>query len=241
MRYLPEVARAKEMIAAGDIGDVLEVRGRGKEDARGGGEDLMLLGSHVLDLFRFFLGNPAWCFARVTEGGAPASKGHVRPGNEGIGPIAGDRIDAAYGGFSSAPATPAYFTSCRGAGSTPSRFGVRVLGTRGALSFEPSSPQKVYMTEDPRWGRDEKGWLAVSVPPDDVSTHLGDAQWLQHANVRIAADLIDAVERNREPVCGIRDARATLEMIWATYESHRTQAAVPLPLRSREHPLSRWA
>jgi hypothetical protein len=38
------------MIEAGQLGDILELRGRGKEDARGGGQDLMVLGTHIMDL-----------------------------------------------------------------------------------------------------------------------------------------------------------------------------------------------
>src|SRR5436305_722669 len=41
-RHSPRLARAKEMIASGRLGDLLELRGRGKEDPRGGGQDLMV-------------------------------------------------------------------------------------------------------------------------------------------------------------------------------------------------------
>src|SRR5262249_12053902 len=40
-RHSPRVARARELITSGRLGDLLELRGRGKEDARGGGQDLM--------------------------------------------------------------------------------------------------------------------------------------------------------------------------------------------------------
>jgi predicted dehydrogenase len=49
-RYSPRLQRVKEMIEAGQLGDILELRGRGKEDARGGGQDLMVLGTHIMDL-----------------------------------------------------------------------------------------------------------------------------------------------------------------------------------------------
>ena len=66
-RYSPRYRRIKQLIAEGAIGEVLEVRTRGKEDRRGGGEDLMVLGVHLLDLCRDLLGEPSWCFARVSE------------------------------------------------------------------------------------------------------------------------------------------------------------------------------
>src|SRR5947209_5794362 len=59
-RYSPRLVRIKEMIAAGRIGQLLEMRGRGKEDSRVGGEDLMVLGTHILDLMRFIAGDARW-------------------------------------------------------------------------------------------------------------------------------------------------------------------------------------
>src|SRR5947209_6234085 len=49
-RYSPRLERVRELIADGRLGDLLEMRGRGKEDGRGGGQDLMVLGTHILDL-----------------------------------------------------------------------------------------------------------------------------------------------------------------------------------------------
>lgn len=39
-QYSPVLDAVSKIIQAGEIGDVLELRGRGKEDQRGGGEDL---------------------------------------------------------------------------------------------------------------------------------------------------------------------------------------------------------
>ena len=46
-------------------------------------------------LIQFFGGNPTWCFATLTEQGKRVEKTNVREGNEGLGPLAGDRVDAA--------------------------------------------------------------------------------------------------------------------------------------------------
>ena len=43
------------MVDEGDIGEVLELRGWGKEDHRGGGEDLWVLGSRVMNLMSSWL------------------------------------------------------------------------------------------------------------------------------------------------------------------------------------------
>src|SRR5262249_33504543 len=96
-RYSPQVQRIKELIRTGRLGDLLELRGRGKEDSRGGGEDLMVLGPHIMDLIRVFAGDARWCFATILQGGKPATKDDVRQGGEGVGPVLGDRIEAVYG------------------------------------------------------------------------------------------------------------------------------------------------
>src|SRR4051812_46678738 len=92
-RHSPRIKRVQELLKSGRLGDILEVRGRGKEDKRGGGEDMMVLGTHIFDLMRFLVGDASWCFARVLDSGKPITKARVRPGGEGMGPIAGDHIN----------------------------------------------------------------------------------------------------------------------------------------------------
>src|SRR5258708_36997657 len=79
------------------MGDLLEMRARGKEDSRGGGEDMMVLGTHLFDLMRLLAGDASWCFAQVLQSGKPVTKAQVRTGGEGMGPVAGDQINAVYG------------------------------------------------------------------------------------------------------------------------------------------------
>ena len=55
-RYSPKIQVIKDLIAEGRLGRVLEFCGRGKEDRRGGGEDLWVLGTHIFDLMRIFGG-----------------------------------------------------------------------------------------------------------------------------------------------------------------------------------------
>ena len=112
-RYSPKLQVVREIIDSGQLGTLLELRGRGKEDQRGGGEDLWVLGSHVMNLIHFCGGQPNWCFGRVEQNGQPVTKADVKPGNEGIGPLAGDHVVAMYGLESGATG---YFGSKRGAG-----------------------------------------------------------------------------------------------------------------------------
>ena len=68
-RYAPVFLTMKRMIESGAIGRPLTFYGRGKEDERGGGEDMIVLGTHILDLGCFLFGRPDSVFAEVTAGG----------------------------------------------------------------------------------------------------------------------------------------------------------------------------
>ena len=235
-RYSPRINRVREVIAEGRIGYILELRGRGKEDARAGGEDMMVLGTHIMDLIRFLSGDPKWCFARVLQGGKPVSMAEVRQGNEGIGPLAGDSITAMYG---LSGTTTAYFATVKPQQGPGGRFGLQVFGTKGVIDLTTGGLPPVMLLEDPTWapGRSRKEWVPVTSegvgkpePRTDGGLHMG--------NVLIVQDLIQAIEQDRQPRGSVYDGRAALEMILATYESHRLGAAVGLPLKLRQHPLT---
>jgi predicted dehydrogenase len=131
-RYSPRLPVVRELLRSGALGRVLEFRGRGKEDKRGGGEDLWVLGSHVMDLIHTLGGDAKSCFATVFEGGRPIRRDDVKEGAEGIGPLAGDEVHAVYKLASGAAAS---FDSVRNAGGEPTRFGIQVFGSKGILEI----------------------------------------------------------------------------------------------------------
>ena len=57
-------------------------------------------------------------------------------------------------------------------------------------------------------------------------------------NIWIAKDLIEALEKDRQPLGSMYDGRAALEMILAVYESYRLRGTAELPLKNRKHPLT---
>ena len=235
-RYSPRVARLRELIASGRLGDLLEARARGKEDGRGGGEDLMVLGTHLFDLMRLLAGDPAWCFARILQGGEPATLAQARPGGEGMGPVLGDQINAAYGLPRGVLGT---FGSCRARHGVGTRFGLSLFGSRGVAQLNTGSLPAVWFCDDPSWmpGKSKAKWVEVT------SAGLGKPETLKAAglgagNVWIVQDLIEAIEKDRQPLGCMYDGRAALEMILAVYESHRRNAPVDLPLKNRRHPLA---
>ena len=238
-RYSPALAHARKAVSQGLLGDVLELRGRGKEDRRGGGEDLMVLGTHIMDLMRVWAGDPHWCFAQVRSDGRPAATSDVRDGAEGIGPLAGDEIHAMY---AFGTATMGYFSTHRARHGASERYGLGVYGSKGVLTMTTGAVPEIWFTADPSWqsGRSKAAWTRISTDGIDRPEPLSDPQHA-YGNRLIALDLIRAIETDTQPRGGMYDARAALEMIMAVYESHRLNAPVRLPLANRKHPLTTWA
>jgi predicted dehydrogenase len=235
-RYSPRVKVVKDLITAGRIGDVLELRGHGKEDARGGGEDLMVLGTHAFDLMRFLVGDARWCFARVSAGGRRATGGDVRQATEPIGPILGDHITAEYGFDGLAVGS---FATHRAKAGANTRYWLEIRGTKGQVHVGFGALPPAYLCEDPSWmpGGSKAPWQEITSAgvgkPEPLS-----AKDVDNGNIWIVNDLIEAIEKDRPPLDSIHDGRAALEMILAVYESHRLDRPVELPLKNRRHPLA---
>jgi predicted dehydrogenase len=233
-RHSPRLRQVRNLIGDGLLGDVLELRGRGKEDSRGGGQDLMVLGTHIMDLMRFVAGDPRWCFARVSQAGKPVSKADVRPGGEGMGPMAGDHIMAVYG-FDKG--VGGHFSTHKA--KQGGRFGLHIFGSKGIIQLTTGSLPPAYFLADPSWfpGRTRVGWKEITSAGLGKPEPLRDGG-LGHGNVWIAKDLIEAIEKDRQPLGSMYDGRAALEMILAVYESHRLKGPVEFPLKNRRHPLT---
>jgi predicted dehydrogenase len=236
-RYSPRLQAVHELIASGQLGTILELRGRGKEDVRGGGEDLWVLGSHVFNLIHHFGGQPTWCFGRVEQGGKAVTKKDVREGAEAIGPLAGDSITAVYGLESDATA---YFASRKSMGGGKGRFGLQIFGSAGIVEILTGHLPSVQFLPDPAWspGRSGAKWLPVTSAGVDKPEPLADGG-LDGGNVMAVKDLLAAIEiQDRDPECSVYEGRMTIEMISAVFESHRVGGPVTFPLKTRANPLT---
>jgi predicted dehydrogenase len=235
-RYSPRVRTILDLIKEGKIGTVLELRGRGKDDPRGGGNDLMVLGTHVMDLMRIFAGDARWCHASIFQQGKPATKEQVAQGGEGMGPVLGDRINATFGfdqGVVGSFGT--YKTETAG---ERGRFGLQIFGTKGVIALTTGSLPAAFFSPDPTWGLTGKtAWQPISSAgvskPETIQ-----ASGLDSGNEWIVKDLMEAIEQDRQPKGSMYDGRAALEMIMAVYESYRLKGPADLPLKNRQHPLT---
>jgi predicted dehydrogenase len=235
-QYSPVLDTVLSLIDDGAIGEVLEIRGRGKEDGRGGGEDLWVLGSHVFGMMRSFAGGqPSTCWSTVTSGGHPVSKADVVQGAEGIGPLAGDHLQAR---FLFASGINGYFASKRGAAGNPSRFGVQVFGSKGVIEMQSGYLNPAYILRDSSWspGRTGSGWETITSAGIDKPEPREDGSY-QGGHIAAIKDLIDSVENEHQTKCSYDDCRDIIEMTAAVFESHRLGRLVELPLESRGNPL----
>ena len=242
-RVSPFHVHARKLLREGAIGQLRLIRGYGKMDPRGGGQDTMVLGTHIFDQMRFMTGaDPEWCQARITQDGRDATASDIRVDDGALGLIAGNGLWAAYGFPNGVMATYESYAGTNYADDDGSpAFGFDLCGSEGILSLRTRS---LHRYPRPYAGPlvDESGdarWENVEVDP--LPTPSGGGGGGQHAgNHQIVVDLLAAIAEDREPLSSGHDGRWSLEMIHAPYEAHRTGGRVPLPLADRSHPLSRW-
>lgn len=250
VRSGPKLAR--HYVQTGELGRLRVIKTVGKCDQRGGGHDLLWLGTHLMDMMRLLAGaagegadgDARWCQARVTQAGRDVTPSTVRQAGQGIGPVAGDDVTAQFG-FDNG-VTGSFESTVAHDGGGNQYLHTEVSGTGGTLVFWNDAEQPAYFNRRPFFlppgatnDAITEGWeclpLAPIVLPGITSTSPRHA-----ANQSLVCDLLAAIEQDRQPGSSGHDGRASLEMIMAVYESHRQGQRVALPLARREHPLAQW-
>ena len=232
----------KRMIEEGAIGTPLTFYGRGKEDERGGGEDMVVLGTHILDLGCYLFGAPASVSAEITVEGRPLRREDRSVTKEPLGPVAGDNVFALYRFPNS---VRGIFESRKGLFRKQVRMGVSVVGTEGILSVRYDNDRKLRLSRTPYPPEDEAAYEEVplvetrQIPGAEELRDFGYFWYFRENNRFAAWDLIRAIEEERQPLASAYDARKVLEMINGAYASQLTGRVVPLPLAEREHPLEK--
>ncbi len=225
-RAMSVTASSRDLLRSGKLGVLQEIRTRGKEDKRAGGEDLIVLGTHCFDLMRYLAGDPEWVFAHATERGRDLAPAMLHAATEPVGQIGGDSVNAMFG-FPGG--VHAYFASKASDVTTGRRFGVSLYGSRGFI-FVPLTGipiQKPYHLDSAAWVPESgEAWQRVGSTEGRQSDR-------HFANRAMALDLLNAIESGREPMCNARDGRWTIEMVAGVYESQWSGARTHFPLSKR--------
>jgi len=239
-RWHPTLPAVKRLVQEGVIGRLLELRGRGKEDKRGGMEDMWVLGSHVLNLGVFLAGKPISCSAAIMQDGKPITQADVIRTKTDFGPIAGNEVHAR---FDLESGVPFYFDSIKEAGDPKVGFGLQLTGTKGIIDIRVDQTPLAHLCAGSPFQpmKEARSWVPISAAgvgePEPVAGIGG--QVMSHATG--ALDLIASIEKDRQPLCSGADGRLTVEMITAVMVSHVRQGErVSFPLSLTENPLSSW-
>jgi predicted dehydrogenase len=243
-RAMLPVQKIIKDVKVGKFGKLLRVRTRPKDDSRGGGEELLLHGTHLFDLMMAFAGEPRWASGHVTVDNRDATTEDTGQGNAPVGPIIGDSISAIFGfdngvrGFFDSTAGLAI----PGESNFDNLYGLSLECERASLELR--EPGDVYIYPVPRVLPDlrDLAWERVWMPEwHERPEHAPDLlrkNWLNIGNKTLARDLIDAAEADREPLSSIRMVRFVNEMVQGVYSSHLLSGQrIAIPLTERAHPL----
>jgi predicted dehydrogenase len=208
-RFTPGWEKARELVAAGAIGDVHTGHGRGIQG-------LLNVGTHIIDGLLFILGEPD---ARWVMGAVERDTERF----ERDTPIE-DRcmVLAELAGGAQVVVESDLPTQHPMVGPPGQGITLRVTGNDGMLEASE------YFCRT--FTADSHGWH-LDFASDDIDTIGG------RANARQVRELIRWLEGGPEHRCSARRARRTTEIMMAVYESARRHRVVQLPLTERSYPL----
>ncbi len=227
MRMTAPVLSLKAAIARGILGDLVELHAYGKQDARAGGEDMMVLGTHLFDLMRLFAGDPISCSAEVLNQGRRIARSDARLVKDTVGWVAGDQISAHY---LFKHGVNASFTSAGKLRDTVGRWGLELHGSRGLARINCDLEPHVFLCKKGDWSKEGRGdaWTPLEIATLQPST--------TH-NEKPVNDWLAAIETNHEPECSAQNGLWAVEMVMAVYQSALTGARIDFPIKERRHPL----
>jgi predicted dehydrogenase len=227
MRMAPPIMRLKQALQEGLLGELAEVRAYGKQDQRAGGEDLMVLGSHLFDLMRLLAGNPVSCSARVLWQRRDIAAADARLVPDNVGPVAGDQVFAQFGFGRGVTAT---FTSDGRLRETVGHWGLELHGSKGLARINCDLAPNVFVRRATAW--QAEGKTDQWAPLETVSLRAPVV-----ANPGPVGDWLEAIANDRVPECSGRNGAWAVEMVMAVYQAALSQRRVPFPLAVRTHPL----
>ena len=236
---------AKQLIANGEIGELILIRAYDK-GGRKSGNSMMEMGTHLFDWVHNFAGDVSWASAHITTGMREAvaqdikHSQEVNPRDRDAGLVIGERAFCSFGFVNGLHADCEFLAQTR---ANDKAYGIDLVGTKGRIALRRSVATVMFIHRGefmtPVEGHQ---WELVSLPEEDkiAGQHLQTIDINQVLQSRIICSLLEPDVPDAPPISSERDGRAALEMIHGSWESHRRGARVEFPLKDRTHPLQRW-
>ena len=244
-RASPYNQHVRSLIEKGEIGDVVLMKATDK-GGRKVGNSLMEMGTHLYDWLRLFGGDVEWTHAHLVQlNGDPSTLADIKhtqevhPHDRDAGLVLGERGHVAFRFKNGIHADVQFLAQPE---TNDDAYGIDIIGTEGRIAVRESVGTTMFIHKGQHHTPGEP-WERVHLAAEDLDAQ-GNPR--DKASIRLLLqrlmlrDLVAAIEEDRDPFASGRDGRDCLEMIHATWESHRQQTRVLMPLPSREHPLERW-
>ncbi|MBP6601343.1 MAG: Gfo/Idh/MocA family oxidoreductase [Verrucomicrobiales bacterium] len=219
------------------IGDLIEMKVFGMMDHRAGGEDLLVLGTHLFDLVRWFGGEPEYCTAQITkEGIAVIAEDSHQSEKEDLGPLLGDIIHAE---FSMDSGVHVSYVSDQRLHALHGPWGIELIGSKGkARLFAGMPPTLSLLVEsDPASPTRSEQWIRWPEKEEPYHEPVDKLSGTDAANRLVVQDWLAAIEENRESKCSGERSMKSLEMIHGVWQAGATMKRAYFPLANRLHPL----
>lgn len=220
------------------IGDLLQMNVFGMMDERAGGEDLLVLGTHLFDIVRWFGGDVSYCTAQVTKNEMPAlAEDSHESEKEDLGRVLGDSIHAEFVMDSGVHVT---YVSDQRFHDACGPWGIEFVGSKGrARLFAGMPPTMSLLVEsDPASPTNWEKWVQWPDVPDEYHAQVDHTEGLDAANRLVVNDWLEAIKEDRDPKASGESAMKSLEMIHGIWQAAVTMKRAYFPLVNRLHPLA---
>ena len=238
LRAMPPVRAAFDRIRAGEFGKVLRLYGQPSDDARGGGEELTVHGTHFFDLMISLSGPPRWVSAHLATGDRDTILADKHEGREPVGPIAGDSA-ALMIGFDNG--VRGFWNTTANLNRNGSIYGLLIQCEKALINMRTWGEVFIYRSPVVEPENEKLAWEKVWVEswhytPEHQPRPLKD--YIHRGNQTLLRELAVAIAQDTKPTASLHDAVLVTEIIQGAYASHFAGGRrLLIPLADRRHPL----
>lgn len=195
--------KVKEMVEIGVIGKITSIVGHYESG-------LMIMGTHMFDIMRFFCGDVEWVVGETNQSKYlthdPTGSGYLHFKNGVKGYVVGHT------------------------GKNYSIFEIDIVGTGGRIRIS-NNGKKIEL-----WKPRESKYYSDYIELVQENVNLGERNNMM---VKAVEDVVRSLEKNKETKCTGDDGRAALELALAIQESSRNKnIKITLPLKNRRLKIS---